>query len=54
MKGIGIMSKYNVGAYIRLSRYENYTGTLVQAKRRNENYIKHKEIKNLEKDWIKF
>lgn len=54
MRGVETMSKYNVGAYIRLSRDENYTGTLVQGKRRNENYITHKEVKNPEKDWIKF
>lgn len=47
------MFKYNVGTYIRLSRDENYTGTLVQGKRRNENYISHEEVKNPEKDWIK-
>ena len=25
MKGVGIMSKYNVGAYVRLSRDESYS-----------------------------
>lgn len=44
------MSRYNVGTYIRLSRDENYTGTLVQGKNRNENYITHKEVKNPEID----
>ena len=47
-------NKWNYEIIDRILRDENYTGTLVQGKRRNENYISHKEVKNPEKDWIKF
>ena len=47
-------NKWNYEMIDRILRDENYTGTLVQGKRRNENYISHKEVKNPEKDWIKF
>lgn len=47
-------NKWDYEIVDRILRDENYTGTLVQGKRRNENYITHKEIKNPEKDWIKF
>ena len=47
-------NKWDYEIIDRILRDENYTGTLVQGKRRNENYISHKEVKNPEKDWIKF
>ena len=47
-------NKWNYEIIDRILRDENYTGTLVQGKRRNENYISHREVKNPEKDWIKF
>lgn len=47
-------NKWNYEIINRILRDENYTGTLVQGRRRNENYISHKKVKNPEKDWIKF
>ena len=47
-------NKWDYEMIDRILRDENYTGTLVQGKNRNENYITHKEVKNLEIDWIKF
>lgn len=47
-------NKWNYEMIDRILRDENYTGTLVQGKRRNENYISHKEVNNPEEDWIKF
>ena len=47
-------NKWNYEMINRILRDENYTGTLVQGRRRNENYISHKKVKNPEKDWIKF
>ena len=47
-------NKWDYERVDRILRDENYPGTLVQGKRRNENYITHKEVKNPEKDWIKF
>lgn len=47
-------NKWNYEIINRILRDENYTGTLVQGRRRNENYISHKKVKNSEKDWIKF
>lgn len=47
-------NKWDYEIIDRILRDENYTGTLVQGKNRNENYITHKEVKNPEIDWIKF
>lgn len=47
-------NKWNYEIINRILRDENYTGILVQGRRRNESYITHKEVKNPEKDWIKY
>ena len=47
-------NKWNYEIIDRILRDENYTGTLVQGRRKNESYITHKEVKNPEKEWIKF
>lgn len=47
-------NKWNYEIINRILRDENYTGTLVQGRRRNESYITHKEVKNPEEDWIKY
>ncbi len=47
-------NKWNYEIINRILKDENYTGTLVQGKRRNESYISHKEVKNSEADWIKY
>ena len=47
-------NKWNYEIINRILKDENYTGTLVQGRRRNENYITHKEVKNSKKDWIKY
>ena len=46
-------NKWNYEIINRILRDENYTGTLVQGRRRNESHITHKEVKNPEEDWIK-
>lgn len=47
-------NKWNYEMVDRILKDENYTGKLVQGKRRNESYKTHKEVKVSEKDWIKF
>lgn len=59
MNGLGYTktkkdNKWNYEIINRILRDENYTGTLVQGRRRNESYITHKEVKNPEKEWIKY
>lgn len=47
-------NKWNYEMIDRILRDENYTGTLVQGRKRNENYKNHKEVNVSEKDWIKY
>lgn len=47
-------NKWNYEIIDRILRDENYTGTLVQGRRRNENYKTHKEVKVPERNWIKY
>ena len=45
-------NKWNYEIINRILTDENYTGKLVQGRKRNENYKTHKEIKVPKKDWI--
>ena len=47
-------NKWNYEIINRILTDENYTGTLIQGKTRNENYKTHKEVKVPKKDWIIF
>lgn len=59
IKGLGYTktkkdNKWNYEIINRILKDENYTGTLVQGRRRNESYITHKEVKNPEEYWLKY